>query len=263
MPITSFQSEVLRLLAAIRTPESHFGGGIAINRAEDSPRFSEDVDLFHNAAEAVSAAATADAEVLRNAGFQVDWLIQQPSMYRAKIRRGDEGVGLDWRFDSAFRFFPIVPDVEFGFVLHRADLATNKLLALAGRSEVRDYIDILHLHQTELSLGAIAWAACGKDEGFNPESLLAMAKRHVRFRQEDLDREQLRTPLVLCELKRIWVAAVEQAESLFAALPAAEAGCLYLGASGTPVSPDPASGEFSSLIRHFGSLHGAWPKFTG
>ena len=263
MPITPFQTEVLRLLAATRSPESHVGGGIAINRAGDSPRFSDDVDLFHNVAEAVSAAATADAVVLENAGFQVDWSIQQPSMYRAKIRRGEESVGLDWCFDSAFRFFPIVPDAEFGYVLHRADLATNKLLALAGRSEIRDYIDILHLHQTELSLGAIAWAACGKDEGFNPQSLLAMAKRHVRFRQEDLDREQLRSPLVLRELKQTWIEAVEQAETLFAELPAAEAGCLYLDGRGTPVNAVPTSAEFASLIKHFGSLHGAWPKLAG
>jgi hypothetical protein len=149
-----------------------------------------------------------------------------------------------------------------GFVLHRADLATNKMLALAGRSEIRDYIDILHLHETELSLGAITWAACGKDEGFNPESLLAMAKRHVRFRQDDLDRERLRTPMRLCDLKNLWNNAVELAEALFQRLSAAEVGCLYLAADGEAVTPDPDSSEISQLIRHFGSLQGAWPRLA-
>jgi hypothetical protein len=262
MPITTFQKEVLRLLAAQRSEASHIGGGIAINRDDASPRFSADVDIFHDVADAVSISAQADETVLRNAGYDVTWQLRQPSLYRASVRRGNDEVRLDWCFDSAFRFFPIQPDPEMGFVLHRADLATNKMLALAGRSEIRDYIDILHLHQTELSLGAIAWAACGKDEGFNPGSLLAMARRHVRFRQEDLDRERLRTPLTLCELKLIWHDAAERAEALFTQLLSADVGCLFLAADGKPVTPEPSSSEYLNLVRHFGSVQGAWPRIA-
>ena len=65
--------------------------------------------------------------------------------------------------DSAFWFFPVQADAEFGFVLHTLDGATNKLLALAGRGELRDYLDVLFLKRNVLSLGALAWAACGKD----------------------------------------------------------------------------------------------------
>lgn len=262
MPLTPFQKDVLRLLAANRSAGSHLGGGVAINRDDLSPRFSEDLDLFHDVADAVATSAMRDEQVLQGSGFTVDWLIRQPSMHRAEVRRGKEQVRLDWCFDSAFRFFPVQPDPEFGFVLHRADLATNKLLALAGRSEIRDFIDILHLHRTELSLGALAWAACGKDEGFNPASLLAMAKRHVRFRQEDLDQERLREPLDLQALKSEWIDAVDAAEKLITDLPPAEVGCLYLSLGGSPTSPDPASPGFPSLIRHFGSLHGAWPTIA-
>jgi 5'-nucleotidase len=52
------------------------------------------------------------------------------------IVRGDDHLRLDWCYDSAFRFFPVQPDEEFGYCLHRADLATNKVLALAGRGDV-------------------------------------------------------------------------------------------------------------------------------
>ena len=48
------QKEVLRLLAAQRSEASHIGGGIAINRDDASPRFSADVDIFHDVADAVS-----------------------------------------------------------------------------------------------------------------------------------------------------------------------------------------------------------------
>src|SRR5207249_339869 len=99
--------------------------------------------------------------------------------------------------------------------LHRLDLATNKMLALAGRSKIRDYLDILLLHRTLLSLGAICWAACAKDPGFNPVSLLEMAKRHVHYRPEELAAEQLNQPLSLTDLKQQWLAAVDAAEQLF------------------------------------------------
>ena len=130
-----------------------------------------------------------------------------------------------------------------------------------GDSEIRDLIDILYLHETYLSLGAICWAACGKDPGFTPFSLLDSAKRLAKFREADLAAEQLRQPISLGELKQAWLNAAAQAEDLFARLPAPEVGCLYLSPASQPVSPDPASADFATLVRHFGSIRGAWPIF--
>jgi hypothetical protein len=56
-------------------------------------------------------------------------------------------VEIDWAADSAFRFFPIEQDPQFGWRLHLFDLATNKALTLSARTETRDYVDILELHQ--------------------------------------------------------------------------------------------------------------------
>ena len=46
VPIGKFQSDVLRVLAAQRSPESYIAGGVAINR--EGPRFSGDIDIFHD-----------------------------------------------------------------------------------------------------------------------------------------------------------------------------------------------------------------------
>src|SRR5262249_41929001 len=162
--------------------------------------------------------------------------------------------------DSAFRFFPAQPDPEFGWCLHRADLATNKVLALAGRSAVRDFLDVLYLHRSYLSVGALCWAACGKDQGFTPSSLLEHAGRNVKFRQADLDSEHLAQPVQLTELKEAWLRAAEEAEAWFARLPAAEVGCLFLDAAGNPVTPDPDRADFAQVRRHFGSVCGTWPR---
>jgi hypothetical protein len=262
MPLTPLQKRVLGLLAAQRTPESHAGGGAVINRSEQAPRFSSDLDVFHDTAESVRVCAERDAKVLTEAGFTVQWLVREVYLYQGRIRTDGDMLGLDWCHDSAFRFFPILPDPEFGYCLHPLDLATNKMMALAGRSKIRDYIDILYLHRTSLSLGALCWAACAKDPGFNPRSLLEMAQRHVHYRQEELDDQRLTRPLTLPEMKAIWIDAVEAAEALFPRLPAQEVGCLYLDASGTAVTPDPDSPDFPRLVRHFGSIRGTWPQLT-
>ena len=192
MPLSPFQRAVILLLAANRNPESHAGGGAVINRSDQSPRFSSDIDLFHDAAESVAVSAAADAAVLAANGYAVAWLLEQPYLRRARVGRGGDSLRLDWCYDSAFRFFPVQQDPEFGYCLHPADVATNKVLALAGRSEVRDFVDTIYLHKSYLSLGALCWAACGKDEGFTPWLLLDLAKRNVKFRDEDLAGEDAR-----------------------------------------------------------------------
>lgn len=262
MPLTPFQKEVAHLLAANRNPESHIAGGAAINRSEASFRFSDDLDIFHDLAASVAAAAAVDAKTLQDAGCTVQWTHRAEGFYQALVHRAEKHVRLDWTTDSAFRFFPVQPDADFGYVLHPADLATNKLLALAGRTEIRDFLDMLWIDQTYLSLGAVTWAACGKDQGFTPPLLLDQANRHSRFQESDLTAETLARPVDLKEGKKQWLAARERAETLVARLPELELGCLYLAADDTPVTPDPAAADFPKLKRHFGSVRGAWPRIS-
>ena len=259
MPLTPIQTDSLRCLAKQRHPESHVAGGSAINRSPSSPRYSADIDLFHDRVDAVVEAADADAAALRGEGFAVDWSLRSPAMQSARVKRGGDELKLEWCYDSPFRFFPAQVDAVFGYCLHPVDLAVNKALALAGRAEIRDFVDILYLHETVLSLGAIVWAACGKDQGFTPWSLMEHAKRHMKFREEDLAAEHLVHAITLPELKSAWLAAASQAEELFAKLPVADVGCLYLTTSLAPFTPDPTSPEFHAATRHFGSRGGAWP----
>ena len=262
MPLTAFQKEVARVIAANRSVASHLAGGAVLNRAETGLRFSDDLDIFHDPAESVAASAEADEKALHAAGYLVEWKIRSETLFRADATRGTDRVGLDWTTDSAFRFFPVQRDEEFGYCLHRADLATNKMLALAGRGLIRDYLDILQLDQDYLSLGTLCWAACGKDAGFTPDLLLQMTNRHSRYQDEDLRDQVLSRPVDLRQLKRQWIAARELAESLADRLPPEELGCLYLNQADEPVTPDPDSPDFDSLIRHFGRVGGAWPRIS-
>lgn len=262
MPLTAFQREVARVLAANRNPESHLAGGAALNRGPASLRFSEDLDIFHDAVESVAVSAKADEQSLRAAGYDVQWTLREAAIIKAVVTRGSDRLRLDWTTDSAFRFFPVQPDEDFGYCLHQADLATNKVLALAGRTEIRDFLDTLFLDQTYLSLGALVWAACGKDQGFTPVFLLDQMNRHSRYQESDLQGEHLARPVDLRQLKQHWLDARARAEHLVEQLPAEELGCLYLDTEHNPVTPDPARPDFPRLTRHFGCVRGAWPTIS-
>ncbi len=259
MPLTDLQARMLRILAAGRSPESYLAGATVLHRSDDSPRFSQDLDFFHDVADSVALCAEADAKTLLTADIDFEWLLRTPAFYRAVVSVGGEKLKLEWAQDSAFRFFPVQADDFCGYRLHDADAAVNKILALVGREEVRDFVDILHLHRTYLSVGALAWSACGKDPGYSPAFLLDHAGRHVRYSQDHLDRLHLREPLGVAELKRQWLTAVEQAQGLIESLPEADLGCLYLTPEGVPVTPEPTGSRFRDLCRHFGSVRGAWP----
>ena len=261
MPISDIQAEVLRLIAANRSPDSYVAGATVIHRGPLTPRFSQDIDLFHDIADSIALSAEQDSGTLRQAGYNLAWVLRTPAFHRAIVTAaGKDPLKIEWAQDSAFRFFPVQKDETFGYRLHDADAAVNKVLALAGRDEVRDFVDVLHLHTAFLSLGAMAWAACGKDPGFTPEFLLDQAGRHTAYSQTDINRLRLQAPLDIKGLKHEWFRALDEARKLIASLPPDELGCLYLDSNGNPVTPDPAGNCFRALTRHKGSIRGAWPS---
>src|SRR5580704_11799642 len=83
VPLSKIQGEILRLLAAQRSLESYVAGSMPLHR--DGPRFSGDIDIFHDREEQVAVAAARDAERLIEAGFTLAWLRQEPGLHAAEI----------------------------------------------------------------------------------------------------------------------------------------------------------------------------------
>lgn len=266
MALTEFQRTVCRLIARqrIESGVSYVAGGVALNTLTGSPRISRDIDVFHDARESVTASWIADRTTLENFGCTVRTLRERDTFVEASVSMTGQSVVLQWTLDSAFRFFPLVEHDDFGLTLHPFDLATNKVLALVGRLEVRDWLDTIHCHEKIQRLGYLAWAASGKDPGFSPPAILEQAGRSARYSNAEIGALSFsETPPDAATLSRAWHGMLEEARGIVDALPPAETGKCVLDLQGNLFTGGPtellqAIGA-SSLRFHEGSLRGALP----
>jgi hypothetical protein len=262
VPLTRFQRALLAELAATPNDDRYLAGGAALHFAPNSIRYSDDLDFFHDSADRVARAFAADRALLDAAGYQVRVESSLPGFARAIVERGAEATRVDWAHDSAWRFMPLVRDPLGGLLLDPVDLAINKVLALAGRDEARDYLDTLFVHQRVLALAGLCWAAAGKDPGFTPLSLLELLKRRGRYHPEDFERLHLVQPVDLVASKQAWLAALADAEAFARERPAAELGCLYYSlAESRFVVPRPdVPLAAQRIVPHFGRPRGVMPR---
>jgi hypothetical protein len=255
VPLSKIQTGILRLLASHRDPESYVAGATPLNR--DAPRYSADIDVFHDREERVAAAALRDAKILAAAGYRVSWLRQLPLIYTAEVTQGDAVTRLEWVVDSDFRFFPTVKDETFGYMLHPVDLATNKVMAGAGRREVRDLVDLVTVHETILSLGAVIWAAVEKSPGFTPEGLIAEIRRNANYPAADWRALLSAEPIDPKDITTRLRSALDEAEAFVTRMPTEKMGLLFLK-DGHVVQPDPA--RLPDYQTHAGQRRGQWPS---
>ena len=264
MPLTEHQRNILAVLAPSRSDEGYLAGGAALHFSPTSARHSHDLDFFHDSSERVASAFAADRALLDAAGYTLELVFSQPGFIRAVISLGEAVTQIDWAHDSAWRFMPLVKEELGGFLLHPVDLAVNKALTLAGRDEARDLVDVMYVHQNILPLGALVWAAVGKDPGFSPQSLIEQLRRIGRFRSEDIARLDLATPFDLQEAKQLWLSAIATAEAFVEHRPAAEVGCLYYAATRERFEEPSHLQDLASqgLATHFGRPGGVVPRPT-
>jgi hypothetical protein len=255
VPLSRLQREIFRLLAAHRDPESYVAGSTFLTR--QGARYSGDIDIFHDREERVVRAAETDVAALQSAGMQVSWQRREPLFYQALVEGIGESTKLEWVVDSDFRFYPAQPDAEFGYVLHPADLATNKIMAAAGRREPRDIVDLVDIHEHILPLGAVAWAAVGRSLGFTPEGLINEVRRMARYTAADFRRVASEPPVDAMETMRRLRQALDEADAFVRRMPTDKMGVLFLE-NAVPVQPDPDHLDVYTV--HAGARRGHWPS---
>lgn len=235
-----------------------------MNELTAAGRLSRDLDLFHDTETALAATWDADRRLLRENGFAVRVVHERPGLVEAEVGNEAGTVRVEWARDSSFRFFPLVEHQDFGLTLHSFDLATNKVLALVGRLEVRDWIDVITCDDRIQPLGYLAWAACGKDPGFSPASVLEHAARTGRYSAEEIaELAFVGDPPDAVDLSRRWRAMLHEAHGIVSALPEETVGqCVLTQTDELCRAP---AGELSTLLAagevrfHAGHIRGALP----
>ena len=266
MALTEFQRSVCRLIARSRiaSGESYVAGGAALNELLASARVSRDVDLFHDTDTALEASWTGDRRLLVENGFTVRPVRERPAFVEAEVELAGDSVLLQWVRDSAYRFFPLVEHPDFGLTLHPFDLATNKVLALVGRAEVRDWVDAIACDERVQPLGFLAWAACGKDPGFSPALILEYAARSHYSAAEVGALAFSGPPPDAATLSRRFHAMLDTGRVIVGSLPAEDAGKCVLGKDGnlfTGVGAALTDALREGELRfHAGTIRGALPR---
>lgn len=143
-------------------------GGYAVQAHGFLDRPSADVDLFAEASAQFDFSQAVDAVIAayRRDGLQADAEVRSSTFARLSVSIGEERakveLGVDWRKNE-----PIL--LAIGPVLHADDAVANKVCALFGRAEVRDYVDVAAiLASGRYSEEDLVRLAEEHDPGFDP-----------------------------------------------------------------------------------------------
>ena len=266
--LTPLQGGICQLLAQDRkrSGESYIAGALSLNTLIGAPRISRGIDVFHDTEEALRATVSHDIALLEEAKYSVDVQRRTQAFADSIVSRGTEQVEMQWARDSAFRFFPLLEHSDFGLVLHPFDAATNKVLALVGRLEVRDWIDVIECDARLQPLGFLAWAASGKDPGFSPAMILAEGARSGRYSALEVSALEFEgKPPDAAFLSQQWRAMRQNASEIIQVLPPERVGRCVLDERQRLFRGDAATLQSAlsseSVYFHEGTTGGAWPHF--
>ncbi|MXY38830.1 MAG: hypothetical protein F4027_08920 [Rhodospirillaceae bacterium] len=263
MPLTAIQQSAARALRPHRSKYSYVAGGAALNR--EWPRVSDDMDIFHDHGDRLPDSVAPELEALRKAGFTVELTSEDDLVVEAILRKGGEETRIQWfrGEETCRRFFPALDDPDFGFRLHDADVAVNKVLCAARRNRAaRDAVDLVNIVERYAPLGPLVWAVSGKTLDMAPPATL----RGIRTNAFGYAREEVETVRMADGSRMDWRrlrdvldraldAAAEYCEYK---APSEYPGCLFVDADQRPVEADYAAIEtdraIAMRIRNFSGI---------
>ena len=149
-------------------------------------RTTRDLDFFATRADTVDALRPRLEQRLRVEGLNVRVVRASEGFVRFEVGDGDDVTELDLAWD--YRMRPL-QRTSTGPVLDRDELAADKMLALYGRAEARDFVDVYRLRAfySREQLSALAFEKdCGFEREWFAEALKRIDRRdRVEFEVDD------------------------------------------------------------------------------
>ncbi len=156
------------------------GGGALIVRG-DVQRQTRDLDFFGLTPEAVDQLVPAADRALQAAGFTVRHIQESHGFARLIVESGEDRTELDLGTDA--RLFPVEPG-SLAPLLSGEELAVDKVLAVFGRAEARDFADLMAV-EPRYGLDRLCQLAAEKDRGFLLSVFADMLGQFDRLRRDE------------------------------------------------------------------------------
>jgi Nucleotidyl transferase AbiEii toxin, Type IV TA system len=158
-------------------------GGAALIARGDVDRLTRDLDFFGPSANAVDLLIPVIERAFREAGMTVQRIREGSGFYRLEVSQAGDVTEVD--FGADFRLLPIEQG-PLGPTLSGEELAINKVLAVFGRAEARDFLDLSALTK-HYGLVSLMQRAVEKDPGFDPQIFREMLTRFGRLPRDEFE----------------------------------------------------------------------------
>ena len=172
--MTPFQLMVLQTLfdGGLRNRNYFFTGGTALSEFYLQHRYSDDLDIFTRVKRDMRTDYTEVKKVLEHKGLEVFSEREGDEFVRFFVREtGDLGKGLKVELcrDVGAQMSP--PNVVEGVIVDSfEDIAVNKVCAIFGRTEIKDFVDLFFILQdSKFRLDYLVGRAKEKEAAFDTE----------------------------------------------------------------------------------------------
>jgi hypothetical protein len=177
--LSPLQEEVAAVIASLAEAEDFaLAGGAALILREQVDRRTRDLDFFGLSAAAVDRLRPAAEQALLHAGFNVERVLSGAGFARFVVEGFGERTEVDLAADA--RLFPAEVGPSGIPLLASEELAVDKVLAVFGRAEARDFVDLMAV-EGQFDLGRLFILAAEKDRGFDTRVFAEMVGRLSRL----------------------------------------------------------------------------------
>ncbi|HWF21270.1 MAG TPA: nucleotidyl transferase AbiEii/AbiGii toxin family protein [Acidimicrobiales bacterium] len=182
--LSPFQERVAEIIADLdEAKEFALAGGAALISRGDVDRQTRDLDFFGPTSASVDKLVPAVERVLRDAGMVVRGIQVNPGFARLVVEEHGDEAEVDLAADA--RLFPAEPGPLVP-TLAGKELAVDKVLAIFGRAEARDFIDLSAV-EGRYGIENLCELAADKDPGFTPIMFARMLSRFDRLGRQEFE----------------------------------------------------------------------------
>jgi len=202
--VTDLQKRILVRFSELPDKEAFYlTGGTALSAFFLKHRRSNDLDFFTDVEGLILPVSQKLEAFLRKDGLKVERLRGFHSFVELSVGLAEELTVIHFAMDSPFRFeqpttHKDIPGIKVDSLI---DIATNKLLALFGRAELRDFIDVYFLVKENFTKNELIEKSTLKDPGLDLYWLGIAMERINDFSDDSPDLYLLTRPCKMSELK--------------------------------------------------------------